>query len=243
MKLFCKNGHEVSEGSKFCPQCGGKIQFNNEKKCLKCGNVLSEEDRFCPECGCPIPPLIPSEISISSFESVPQSPLLSSAKQNTGVHQYVSNPFIKVLLAIAAVILSLFIFFQFKSCTEDAVKPNYDVRIEQEEEQPSIEVEKKLTLKNQIEAYGWTYVGSVSVYNIILDKEVYKSDFKQCLFRKGDQYMLYNSDPQYLDHVTSFYTNYIQRVSTGHFTFKFISGDYEEIMTFNARAGDCVFNI
>lgn len=42
----CQN--EVPEGSKFCMNCGTKIE---EITCKKCGTKLAPDAKFCPECG------------------------------------------------------------------------------------------------------------------------------------------------------------------------------------------------
>lgn len=251
MKKKCKNGHEVPDGARFCPQCGEKMQAESELRCFKCGNKLSEGEKYCPECGCPAPPPLPAHSTSTKPEKYPsetpqEPPALplppappvhptGNGSDNSAKKLSFNNPFVKGLLLIVAIILAVFIFTQVKSCTEDTVKPapspNIDIK----------EIEKDLTLREQIEAQGWHYVGSVSVYNIVLDKEIYKSQWSQCLFRKGDEYMLYNDDPKYLDHVTSFYTTRIQRVSIGNF--RYLLKPEEIMMNFNARAEDCVFNI
>lgn len=41
-------GNELPEGSKFCMNCGAKIE---ETKCKKCGAKLTPNAKFCPECG------------------------------------------------------------------------------------------------------------------------------------------------------------------------------------------------
>ncbi len=41
-------GNEIPENSKFCPNCGTKIE---ELRCKKCGAKLDGNAKFCPECG------------------------------------------------------------------------------------------------------------------------------------------------------------------------------------------------
>ena len=50
-KVKCPNcGAEVKEGTKFCPDCGKKIETEN-LKCPKCGAEVKPGAKFCPECG------------------------------------------------------------------------------------------------------------------------------------------------------------------------------------------------
>ena len=44
-----KCGHENTNGSLFCENCGAKLQI--EKKCPSCGQVVSDTARFCQYCG------------------------------------------------------------------------------------------------------------------------------------------------------------------------------------------------
>ena len=46
-----KCGAEVKKGSKFCPECGQKM--NITKTCSKCGAELKPNAKFCSECGAP----------------------------------------------------------------------------------------------------------------------------------------------------------------------------------------------
>ena len=56
-KNTCKNcGESLSEGAKFCSNCGTKIVTieNTEKKnkfCSECGSVITSDAKFCGECG------------------------------------------------------------------------------------------------------------------------------------------------------------------------------------------------
>lgn len=113
MKQFCKNGHEVPEGSKFCPQCGAKIQTKVERKCFSCGNVLSETDKFCAVCGCPAPPLHPSESVTPSLGGLrpPSSPLATHEQEK---QRLIDNPFVKAIILIGAIIFCMSIFFIMK---------------------------------------------------------------------------------------------------------------------------------
>lgn len=43
-----KCGNELPKGSKFCMNCGEKIE---ELKCKNCGAELTQNAKFCPECG------------------------------------------------------------------------------------------------------------------------------------------------------------------------------------------------
>jgi len=41
----CRN--EIPEGSKFCKECGAKIELS----CSGCGKTIPPDSKFCPECG------------------------------------------------------------------------------------------------------------------------------------------------------------------------------------------------
>lgn len=45
---------EVAEGTKFCPECGNRIEQPQPLKCPQCNTIVSEDIKFCPECGSPI---------------------------------------------------------------------------------------------------------------------------------------------------------------------------------------------
>jgi RNA polymerase subunit RPABC4/transcription elongation factor Spt4 len=45
---------EVAEGTKFCPECGNRIEQPQPIKCPQCDTVVEEGVKFCPECGSPI---------------------------------------------------------------------------------------------------------------------------------------------------------------------------------------------
>ena len=49
-----KCGASVEKGSKFCPECGQKM--NASKTCAKCGAILNANAKFCQECGEPCAP-------------------------------------------------------------------------------------------------------------------------------------------------------------------------------------------
>jgi len=51
-ELLCPHcGTEVPQGSKFCPQCGGRIVPEEGLKCPHCGGEAPAGSRFCPQCG------------------------------------------------------------------------------------------------------------------------------------------------------------------------------------------------
>ena len=46
--MKCPNcNEEIEDDSKFCSQCGTKI----EQSCPKCNNVISQDAKFCSNCG------------------------------------------------------------------------------------------------------------------------------------------------------------------------------------------------
>lgn len=46
-KKCTKCGHALSEGSKFCSECGE----STSKKCSNCDNILEKDSKVCDECG------------------------------------------------------------------------------------------------------------------------------------------------------------------------------------------------
>lgn len=44
-------GYENSEGTKFCSECGQKLQRVVKNLCVSCGIELAQGIRFCGECG------------------------------------------------------------------------------------------------------------------------------------------------------------------------------------------------
>ena len=44
-------GKQIAEGSKFCPECGAKVEQAKSKFCPECGKPVAEGSKFCPECG------------------------------------------------------------------------------------------------------------------------------------------------------------------------------------------------
>ena len=42
----------IKQGSKFCPECGQKIEVAEKKRfCTGCGKQVEGGVKFCPECG------------------------------------------------------------------------------------------------------------------------------------------------------------------------------------------------
>lgn len=44
-----KCGNQLSNGAKFCSECGSPVQVN--KFCSNCGNQVAADAKFCPNCG------------------------------------------------------------------------------------------------------------------------------------------------------------------------------------------------
>lgn len=47
MAKCTKCGKEIKEGSKFCRNCGNRVEL----KCTKCGQEIHEDSKFCKNCG------------------------------------------------------------------------------------------------------------------------------------------------------------------------------------------------
>ena len=98
MEEYCKNcGASIKDNSKFCHECGSKIENTNILKeeevnfCENCGNKLSSGEEFCSECGTNI------------YNPQPKNTKKSSNNKNVII-------IIGILIAISlvAVVLSLF---------------------------------------------------------------------------------------------------------------------------------------
>lgn len=47
-----KCGIEIKEGTKFCTNCGSKVdELPSKKYCAKCGKELNSNEKFCKSCG------------------------------------------------------------------------------------------------------------------------------------------------------------------------------------------------
>ncbi len=46
-----KCGISINEGTKFCPECGNKIEATKPSFCVNCGTKIKPGVKFCPECG------------------------------------------------------------------------------------------------------------------------------------------------------------------------------------------------
>ncbi len=51
-EIKCTNcGSPINPNSKFCPECGSKVELPKKKFCSECGVQLQPGAKFCPECG------------------------------------------------------------------------------------------------------------------------------------------------------------------------------------------------
>ena len=50
-KTCPKCGTVLSDGMKFCPNCGEKVQVQTAVFCTECGTQIDKDARFCPNCG------------------------------------------------------------------------------------------------------------------------------------------------------------------------------------------------
>ena len=49
----CPQGHQVTPGTKFCPECGTQVAAEQEVRRFPCGHANPVASRFCSECGGP----------------------------------------------------------------------------------------------------------------------------------------------------------------------------------------------
>lgn len=92
--MKCSNcGEEVSDGIKFCPNCGENLE---KPKCPDCGHEVSDAVAFCPNCGCDLKSsaceggVSDQEVNASNKENEGRIVLTnadseSNSSQNTGV--------------------------------------------------------------------------------------------------------------------------------------------------------------
>lgn len=49
--MYCKNcGKKLSEGSKYCDQCGERVELEEYVYCTYCGEKISKNTTICPHC-------------------------------------------------------------------------------------------------------------------------------------------------------------------------------------------------
>jgi RNA polymerase subunit RPABC4/transcription elongation factor Spt4 len=91
MKETCPNCNTaLEEGSKFCPECGTKIEIHQEEQppsyetvyCPECGAKTTTEFTFCPECGKPVGAAEPVAVSSSKVENTSIVKTIFSKKIN-----------------------------------------------------------------------------------------------------------------------------------------------------------------
>lgn len=52
MEEYCTNcGAKITANSKFCPECGKKMETKTNNRCPKCGNEIEADEEFCSKCG------------------------------------------------------------------------------------------------------------------------------------------------------------------------------------------------
>ena len=70
---------EVTQGSKFCPNCG---EPTGVIRCTQCQAELAPDGKFCPECGVAIPELHPTQdVEANSYPSEQEFYTLHDAAQ------------------------------------------------------------------------------------------------------------------------------------------------------------------
>ena len=87
-KSFCPNCGEDVGQSKFCPNCGTKIEKETAKSfCPNCGEELNDSAKFCPNCG----------FSKSQENSQPQEAPKSKLDKAIDIDEKVSGKMSKLL--------------------------------------------------------------------------------------------------------------------------------------------------
>ena len=53
--MKCPNcGDELTDGVKFCRECGSKVELPKKRFCRECGSELVDWVKFCSNCGAKI---------------------------------------------------------------------------------------------------------------------------------------------------------------------------------------------
>mmetsp|Transcript_10768 Transcript_10768/g.9702 ORF Transcript_10768/g.9702 Transcript_10768/m.9702 type:complete len:309 (+) Transcript_10768:82-1008(+) len=51
-QIQCQGCNEIiSKKNKFCPECGKKVELENEQRCVSCNQLFDKNGNFCPSCG------------------------------------------------------------------------------------------------------------------------------------------------------------------------------------------------
>lgn len=94
---YCRKcGTLLSEGAKFCPQCGEKAEEKNTKQCPECGFERKGSEKFCPQCGYPFETTCSVEVDNKQQYGTP-SETTEFVEKNHGDDVHIKNVIIAIL--------------------------------------------------------------------------------------------------------------------------------------------------
>lgn len=116
--MLCeKCGTQVTEGQKFCPNCG----FQMPVYCHSCGRKIKDNEKFCPECGAAI-----NEMDSQRNHSFMPSKPVDELNNNKNKYDHYRNELAKksqmeqyLLAAVAGAVLLFSIFYYINNPGED----------------------------------------------------------------------------------------------------------------------------
>lgn len=107
---YCKK--VLKSGAKFCTGCGKPVPADSEvetKLCPKCGAVLKAKTKFCTACGATVAQFSADNVK----KNVGVEPNLQKDAVSVTIGSSPSNSYIKIIGAIAAVFVAVFIIAYF----------------------------------------------------------------------------------------------------------------------------------
>lgn len=179
--LICPNcGSSIPEGTKFCPECGEKLEVNtasdtNHRICPFCGEVLEPDSVFCENCGRALPVQTSTSAGTAgatagSAEKVPVPPVpplpVSALPPETQEPSQSGKKSRMVPIAAALVIaLMAVIAFLCRDQIGMLLKPEQEISQDQKDETSSAGMSEQIpenTVEPESAAENTTVPGSAS---------------------------------------------------------------------------------
>lgn len=150
-------GSSIAEGTKFCPECGKKLEVNtvsdvNPKICPFCGEVLEPDSVFCDNCGralsvqpSPLTDTTAGSAGSAGKAPVPPVPPLPASARPSKAHESARSRSKKtktipvVIAAVLVVVLTAVIAFRYSDSIRMLLKPDQGMPQDQIAEMTSAE--------------------------------------------------------------------------------------------------------